>query len=73
MNPIVNGLKKKYKHCMKLERVNYHERTTWHELMFPIGSPEFVLLDSTKQIIYRWFGVIPVADFSEILDPLCFD
>ena len=58
---------------MKLERVNYHEWTPWHELLFPIGSPEFALLDSAKQVIYHWFGVIPVEDFSEILDPLCFD
>jgi hypothetical protein len=72
MNPIVNGLKKKYKHCMKLERVNYHEWTTWHELLFPIGSPEFALLDSAQQVLYRWFGVIPVEEFSEVLDPLCF-
>jgi len=57
---------------MELERVNYHERTLWHELLFPIGSPEFVLLDSAKQVIYRWFGVIPAEDFSKILDPLCF-
>jgi len=32
-----------------------------------------VLLDSAKQVIYYWFGVIPADDFSEILDPLCFD
>lgn len=73
MDPIVNGLKKNYKHCMKLERVNYHEWTVWHELLAPIGSPEFVLLDSAKQVIYYWFGVIPAEDFSEILDPLCFE
>jgi len=57
---------------MKLERVNYHEWTAWHELLFPIGSPEFALLDSSKQVLYRWFCVIPKEEFSEILDPLCF-
>jgi hypothetical protein len=72
MDPIVNGLKKRYKHCMKLERVNYHDWTTWHDLLFPLGSPEFALLDSAKQLIYRWFGVISVEEFSEVLDPLCF-
>lgn len=72
MDPIVNGIKKKYKHCMKLERVNFHEWTAWHELLFPVGSPEFVLLDSSKKVLYRWVGVIPVEAFSVVLDPLCF-
>ena len=57
---------------MKLERVNYHEWTAWHELLFPIGSPEFALLDSSKQALYRWFGVVPAEEFSAVLDPLCF-
>lgn len=73
MNPIVNGLKKKYRHCLKLERVNYHEWTPWHELLFPIGSPEFALLDSAQQVLYRWVGVIPENEFSAILNPLCFE
>ena len=72
MNPIVDGIKKKYMHCLKLERVNYHGRTTWHELLFPIGSPEFALLDSSKNVLYRWAGVTPKEDFSAVLDPLCF-
>ncbi|MEP7136508.1 MAG: hypothetical protein ABI904_16385 [Chloroflexota bacterium] len=73
MDPIVNGLKKKYKHCMKLERVNYHVWTAWHDLLFPIGSPEFALLDSSKKVLYRWVGVVPEEEFSVVLDPLCFD
>jgi hypothetical protein len=73
MDPIVNGLKKKYSYCLKLERVNYHEHTPWHDLLFPIGSPEFALLDSSKKVLYHWFGVIPTEDFSVILDPLCFE
>jgi len=72
MDPIVNGLKKKYGHCMKLERVNFHTTTTWSELLSPIGSPEFALLDSSKQVLYRWFGVVPADEFSAVLDPLCF-
>ena len=71
MEPIVYGIQKKYKSCIKLERVNYHERTAWHELLFPIGSPEFALLESSKEVIYRWFGVIGPEEFAEILDPLC--
>ena len=72
MEPIVNGIQKKYKHCMKLERVNYHSSTAWHELLSPIGSPEFALLDSSKNTLYRWFGVITAEEFSAVLDPLCF-
>lgn len=72
MEPIVNGIKKKYNHCMKLERVNFHEATAWSDLLSPIGSPEFALLDSSKNILYRWFGVVPKEEFSAVLDPLCF-
>jgi len=72
MVPIVNGIKKKYSSCMKLERVNFHDRTAWHELLSPVASPEFALLDSSKKVLYRWFGVISADEFSAVLDPLCF-
>ncbi len=71
MQPIVNGLKTKYSSCMTLERVNFHERTSWHELLLPLASPEFALLDSSKQVIHRWFGVTDEEEFSALLDPLC--
>jgi len=71
MEPIVNGLKKKYKSCMTLERVNFHQWTPWHDLIYPLASPEFALLDSSKQIIYRWFGVTEEEEFSDVLNPLC--
>jgi hypothetical protein len=71
MEPIVDEIQKKYRGCIKLERVNYHSNSTWHELLFPIGSPEFALLDSSKEIIQRWFGVVEPEEFAEILDPLC--
>ena len=71
MDPIVHGLEKRYRGCMQLERVNYHQRTEWHELLFPIGSPEFVLLNSAKETIYHWFGVVDTEEFTSILDPLC--
>ena len=71
MIPIVNGLKKKYAACMKLERVNFHERTSWHELISPLASPEFALLDSSKQILQRWLGVVEEEEFTAVLDPLC--
>ena len=71
MEPIVRGLKKKYSSCMRLERVNYHEWTSWHDLLFPFGSPEFVLLDSSGQVLFRWFGLTTEEEFSVVLDPLC--
>jgi hypothetical protein len=71
MEPIVYGIQKKYRGCMKLERVNYHKDSAWHELLFPIGSPEFALLTSSQEVIYRWFGVVDPEEFAEILDPLC--
>ena len=56
---------------MTLERVNFHKWTSWHELIYPQASPEFALLDSSKEIIYRWFGVTEEEDFAALLDPLC--
>lgn len=71
MDPIVDGIRKRYQGCIKLERVNYHKESPWHELLFPIGSPEFDLLDSSKEVIYRWFGVTEPEEFTDIIDPLC--
>lgn len=71
MDPIVNGLKKEYARCMKVERVNFHKWSSWHELLNPIGSPEFGLLDSSQKILYRWFGVVDKEEFTAILKPLC--
>ena len=71
MDPIVNGLKKEYASCMKLERVNFHDWSPWHELLFPLGSPEFALLTSSKEILYRWFGATDKEDFTAVLDPIC--
>jgi hypothetical protein len=71
MEPIVYGLKTRYVDCVDWERVNFHSRNPWHELIAPHASPEFALLDSSKQIIYRWFGRTAEDDFTVILDPLC--
>lgn len=71
MEPIVNGIKKKYAKCMKVERVNYHEWTEWHDLIFPLASPEFDLLSSSKEILYRWIGSTSEEEFNSVLDPLC--
>jgi len=71
MQPIVNGLMRKYRSCMTLERVNYHAWSEWHDLLFPFGSPEFALLDSSRQILYRWFGSTDEKDFAAVLNPFC--
>jgi hypothetical protein len=71
MEPIVYGLKENYSHCMSLQRVNFHAKSAWHEMLFPIGTPEFVLLDSSKEILYRWFGVTEESEFTAVLNPLC--
>ena len=71
MEPIVHGLKEKYSRCMSMQRVNFHARSEWHELLSPLGSPEFALLDSSKEVIQRWFGVTEAEEFAAVLDPLC--
>ena len=71
MEPIVHGLKEKYSSCMSMNRVNFHARSEWREMLSPIGTPEFVLLSSSKEIIYRWFGYTEEEEFAAVLDPLC--
>ena len=71
MEPIVYGLKDTYSSCMSMKRVNFHARSVWHELLSPLGTPEFVLLDASKEIIYRWFGYTEAKEFATVLDPLC--
>jgi hypothetical protein len=71
MEPIVNGIKKKYLNCMKVERVNFHQWSSWHDLLSPFGTPEFDLLDSSNEVLYRWFGVVDEEEFTAVLDPFC--
>mgnify|MGYP003417642253 CR=1 FL=1 len=71
MEPIVHGLKESYGGCMSMRRVNFHARSEWHELLSPIGTPEFVLLNSSREVIYRWFGYTEETEFAAVLDPLC--
>jgi hypothetical protein len=71
MVPIVYGLAKLYENCLTWERVNFHETTPWHDLIYPLASPEFALLDSSREIIYRWFGYTEKEEFTAKIDPLC--
>ena len=71
MEPIVYGIKRTYKSCMKVERVNFHEWSDWHELLLPIASPQFDLLDESKTILHRWVGYTDKEEFTAVLDPLC--
>jgi thioredoxin-related protein len=71
MQPIVNGIKKEFGACLHLEKVNLHSETQWHVLLSPIGTPEFALLDSSGNIIYRWIGFTEKEEFVEVMKPLC--
>ena len=71
MEPIVYEVRQIYSGCMEVKKVNFHDRTEWHELLSPMGSPEFDLLTSSKEVIHRWFGFTETEEFSAIIDPLC--
>jgi thioredoxin-related protein len=71
MQPIVNGIKKEFKACLHLERVNFHAETQWNILLSPMGTPEFALLDSSGNIIYRWVGFTEKEEFVAVMKPLC--
>lgn len=71
MEPVVNRLVKDYRDCLQFERVNYHRESRWHELVAPVGSPEFALLDAAGNVLYRWFGVTEREEFDALLQPLC--
>lgn len=64
MEPIVLGIRNKYVSCIKLERMNFHDRIPWHDLLFPFDPPEFVLLSHSKEVLYRWFGYAEEAEFA---------
>ena len=71
MEPIEHGIKKKYASCMTVERVNFHQWTTWHDLLLPFVSPEFDLLSASKEVIHRWIGLTDEEEFHAVLGPLC--
>jgi hypothetical protein len=71
MRPIVDGLEKQYRSCMQVERASFHTETHWSELIGPIGTPEFALLDASETILYRWVGFTEREEFTAVLDPLC--
>jgi hypothetical protein len=71
MRPIVDGLKKQYRSCMKVEIAHFHTQSHWSDLIGPIGTPEFALLDSSENILYRWVGFTEKDEFTPILDSFC--
>ena len=71
MRPIVDGIKKEYRACIDLQRVNFHAESDMEKLIGPVGTPEFALLDKSKNIIYRWVGFTEKEEFTQQLDPLC--
>ena len=46
MQPIVDGIRKTYSSCLLITRVNFHSHSNWADLIGPVGTPEFALLDS---------------------------
>ena len=71
MRSIVDGIKKEFKACVQVERVNFHSVTKWHELLSPMGTPDFALLDSTGNVIYRWIGFTEKEEFVDVIRPRC--
>ncbi len=56
---------------MQFEDVFFHTESHWSDLIGPIGTPEFALLDKSETILYRWIGLTEKEEFTAILDPLC--
>ena len=71
MQPIVDEVRKQYGTCLKFERVNLNAQTPWQVLLAPVGSPEFVLLDPSKNVIHRWFGITEKEELTGVMGPLC--
>jgi len=71
MHPIVNGIESQYRTCINLKRVSFHANSYFENLIGPIGTPEFALLDSGNSILYRWIGFTEKDEFVAVLDPLC--
>lgn len=67
----MNRLLKDYRSCLQFEHINFHGQGKWQELVGPIGSPEFALLDASEKVLYRWFGVTERDEFDQVLKPLC--
>ena len=44
---------------------NFHARTSWSEMIAPMGSPEFALLDLSGKTLYRWFGIVERSEFDD--------
>lgn len=71
MQPIVHGIQKQYKACLKVERVYFLSETDWHRLIGPVGTPEFALVDRDQNILRRWAGLTEKFEFEEVIAPLC--
>ncbi len=71
MRPIVNGLKQRYAGCLSVVEVNFHATSALRDALHPIGTPEFVLLDSAGNEVARWIGVIGAEEFDAAVGPLC--
>jgi hypothetical protein len=71
MHPIVNGIESQYSSCLVVERVSFHTDSYFENLIGPLGTPEFALLDLNDSILHRWAGFTEPEEFAEVLDPIC--
>ena len=67
MEPVVNRLKKDYRNCITLERVNFHAPDLVERNDRTNGFAGICLLDSSGKILYRWFGVVERSEFDDVM------
>jgi hypothetical protein len=60
--PGVNGILKEYKSCLQLGCINFHSKTKWHEMLYSLGMPVF-LMDASEKVLYRWIGFNEEEEF----------
>lgn len=71
MQPIVHGIQKQFRSCLKVERVYFLSDTLWHNLIGPLGTPEFALVDRDRNVLRRWIGLTERSEFEAVIAPLC--
>jgi hypothetical protein len=69
VRPIVDGVLKEYKSYRLLARVDFHSKTKWHEMLSLFGVLDFVLMDASEKMLYRWIGFTEKEGFVYIIDP----
>ena len=71
MQPIVHGLKDRYRACVRFERVSILDNSLLKQTLRQFGTPEFFFLDADGQVVYRWIGLTSAPEFEAVLQPNC--